>query len=85
MERCLEPSMQTLEVSLSAMGIRRDSAHAESVASEKVRKHFFAVADRWFDGFMTVCLASHARQEILEALRPLPLVTENATLDWIDG
>jgi hypothetical protein len=79
-----EPSMRVLSESLTAMGIRRDSAHADAFATEKVRNKFFAVADRWFGSFVSACVSHVTWPDLEEAVRPLPLVTEAGALEWIE-
>jgi hypothetical protein len=77
-----EPDLPALERSLAVLSVRRDTAHAVAVPSRRMREKFFRLIDRWFDALLGACPGNVSRDELREAVRPLPLLMPGGTLRW---
>lgn len=80
-----EPDFKSLARALSVLSIRRDSAHAITLANAKMRLQLFQLIERWFEALLAPCLAHEGftRDELFAQIEPLPIVDGDGSLLWL--
>ena len=57
--------------------LRNPLAHSYCFTSRKEREQFFLVADRWLNCVLSVCPAQTTRNDLIELIEPLPLLSRD--------
>jgi len=60
--------------------LRNPQAHSYCFTSRKEREQFFLLADRWLNCVLSACPAQTTRNDLLELIEPLPLLSRDGEI-----
>lgn len=76
-----ERSLDELNSSLSFFEtVRNGRAHTLQITRKETRERFFGLINKWVEATLRACQNPISRDELLEAVSPLPLLDENGAL-----
>lgn len=76
-----ERSLDELNSSLSFFEtVRNGRAHTLQITRKETRERFFGLINKWVEATLRTCRNPVSRDELLEAVSPLPLLDESGTL-----